>query len=48
MMLPLTVPVALLVSMSAVRCVGTRTSDGTSICLVKKNGRFRANAVCTL
>ena len=24
------------------------TSAGTSTCLVKKNGRLRANAVCTL
>ena len=48
MMLPPTVPVALLVRMSRVCSVGTRTSTGTSTCLVKKNGRLRANAVCTL
>ena len=48
MMLAPTVPVAVLVRMLAVRSVGTRTSIGTSTCLVKKNGRLRANAVCTL
>ena len=48
MMLPPTVPVALLVRMSSVDRAGTRTSAGTSTCLVKKNGRLRAKAVCTL
>ena len=48
MMLAPMVPVALLVRMSRVWSVGILTSSGTSTCLVKKKGRFRANAVCTL
>ena len=36
MMEPPTVPVALLVRMLLVGCVGTRTSEGTSTCFVKK------------
>ena len=42
------VPVARLARMSGVRSAGTRTSSGTSTCWVKKYGRLRANAVCTL
>src|SRR5262245_39249470 len=48
MMLPPTVPVAALVRMLLVGSDGTLASPGTSTCLVKKNGRLRANAVCTL
>ena len=48
MMLAPTVPVALLVRMLPVLSVGTRASSGMSTCLVRKNGRLRANAVCTL
>ena len=48
MMLGADVPVAWLVRMSRVCSVGTRCVAGTSTCLVKKNGRLRANAVCTL
>jgi hypothetical protein len=48
MMLAPRVPVSVLVRMSPVRIVGTLTSAATSTCFVKKNGKFRANAVCTL
>ena len=49
MMLPPMVPVALLVRMSRV-CERRHAAacTGTSTCFVKKNGRLRANAVCTL